>query len=45
MLINEARGSLFDIPLMFAALLQLAIIGVTLYLVMLLIERRLVGER
>ena len=44
-LINEARGSLFDIPLMFAALLQLAIIGVTLYLVMLLIERRLVGER
>ena len=44
-LINEARGSLFDIPLMFAALLQLAIIGVTLDLVMLLIERRLVGER
>jgi NitT/TauT family transport system permease protein len=44
-LINIARGSLFDIPLMFAALLQLAIIGVTLYLVMLLIERRLVGER
>ena len=44
-LINIARGSLFDIPLMFAALLQLAIIGVTLYLVMLFIERRLVGER
>ena len=44
-LINIARGSLFDIPLMFAALLQLAIIGVVLYLVMLLIERRLVGER
>ncbi len=44
-LINVARGSLFDIPLMFAALLQLAIIGVVLYLVMLLIERRLVGER
>ncbi len=44
-LINIARGSLFDIPLMFAALLQLAIIGVTLYLVMLLVERRLVGER
>lgn len=44
-LINIARGSLFDIPLMFAALLQLAIIGVALYLVMLLIERRLVGER
>lgn len=44
-LINIARGSLFDIPLMFAALLQLAIIGVTLYLVMLFIERRIVGER
>jgi NitT/TauT family transport system permease protein len=44
-LINIARGSLFDIPLMFAALLQLAIIGVVLYLVMLLIERRIVGER
>jgi NitT/TauT family transport system permease protein len=44
-LINIARGSLFDIPLMFAALLQLAIIGVVLYLVMLFIERRIVGER
>ena len=44
-LINIARGSLFDIPLMFAALLQLAIIGVALYLVMLFIERRIVGER
>jgi ABC-type nitrate/sulfonate/bicarbonate transport system permease component len=44
-LINIARASLFDIPLMFAALLQLAIIGVALYLVMLVIERRIVGER
>ncbi len=44
-LINIARGSLFDIPLMFAALGQLAIIGVSLYLVMILIERRLVGDR
>ena len=44
-LINIARGSLFDIPLMFAALGQLALIGVTLYLVMVLVERRLVGER
>ncbi len=44
-LINIARGSLLDIPLMFAALLQLAIIGVTLYLLMLLVERWLVGER
>jgi NitT/TauT family transport system permease protein len=44
-LINIARGSLFDIPLMFAALAQLALIGVSLYLVMVLIERRLVGDR
>ncbi len=44
-LINIARASLFDTPLMFAALLQLAIIGVVLYLVMLVIERRIVGER
>jgi NitT/TauT family transport system permease protein len=44
-LINIARGSLFDIPLMFATLLTLALLGVTLYLVMVLIERRLVGER
>ena len=45
MLINMARGSMFDIPLMFASLLTLAIIGVSLYLVMVLIERRLVGDR
>lgn len=44
-LINIARGSLFDIPLMFAALATLALIGVSLYLVMVLIERRLVGDR
>jgi putative riboflavin transport system permease protein len=44
-LINIARGSLFDIPLMFAALVTLALLGVTLYLLMVLIERRLVGER
>ena len=44
-LINIARGSLFDIPLMFAALATLALLGVTLYLLMVLIERRLVGER
>lgn len=44
-LINIARGSLFDIPLMFATLLTLALLGVSLYLVMVLIERRLVGER
>jgi NitT/TauT family transport system permease protein len=44
-LINIARGSLFDIPLMFATLTTLALIGVALYLVMVLIERRLVGDR
>lgn len=44
-LINIARGSLFDTPLMFAALAQLAIIGVVLYLIMLAVERRIVGER
>jgi NitT/TauT family transport system permease protein len=44
-LINIARGSLFDTPLMFAALATLAMLGVSLYLVMVLIERRLVGER
>jgi len=44
-LINIARGSLFDIPLMFSALLTLALVGVVLYLFMVLVERRLVGER
>ncbi len=44
-LINLARGSLFDIPLMFAALLTIAMVGIVLYLVVVLIERRLVGVR
>ncbi len=44
-LINLARGSLFDIPLMFATLFTIALIGVTLYLAVLLLERRLVGAR
>ena len=44
-LINIARGSLFDIPLMFATLLTVAAIGVVLYLLVLLLERRLVGAR
>ena len=38
-LINLARGSLFDIPLLFAALLTVAIIGVALYSAVLLVER------
>ena len=44
-LINLARGSLFDTPLMFAALLTIAIVGIALYLVVVAIERRLVGVR
>jgi len=43
-LINFARGSLFDIPLMFAALVTSALIGVFLYLVVVLIERALIGS-
>ena len=44
-LINLARGSLFDIPLMFATLLTIALVGVALYLVVVVAERRLVGAR
>jgi NitT/TauT family transport system permease protein len=44
-LVNLARGSLFDIPLMFATLLTIALLGVTLYALVVLTERRLVGER
>jgi NitT/TauT family transport system permease protein len=44
-LINLARGSLFDIPLMFATLLTIALVGISLYLVVVLAERRLVGAR
>ena len=44
-LINLARGSLFDIPLMFAALLTIALVGVALYLVVVGVERRLIGVR
>ena len=41
-LINLARGSMFDIPLMFASLLSIALMGVVLYLIVVAIERRLV---
>ena len=44
-LINISRGSLFDIPLMFATLATLALLGVALYLGMVLIERSLIGDR
>jgi NitT/TauT family transport system permease protein len=43
-LIELARGSLFDIPLMFAALVTIALIGVALYLLVILVERALVGS-
>jgi len=42
-LINLARGSLFDFPLMFATLLTIALIAIALYLVVVLAERVLVG--
>jgi NitT/TauT family transport system permease protein len=44
-LINLARGSLFDIPLLFATLLTIALLGVALYLLVVLVERRIVGIR
>jgi NitT/TauT family transport system permease protein len=44
-LVNLARGSLFDIPLMFATLVTIALLGIGLYLVVVLAERRLVGLR
>ena len=44
-LINLARGSLFDTPLLFATLLTVALLGVALYLVVVLVERRVVGAR
>jgi NitT/TauT family transport system permease protein len=44
-LINLARGSLFDIPLLFATLLTIALVGIALYLVVVVVERRLVGVR
>jgi NitT/TauT family transport system permease protein len=44
-LINLARGSMFDIPLMFATLLTIALVGIALYVVVILVERRLVGAR
>jgi len=43
-LINLARGSLFDFPLMFATLLTVALIAVVLYLIVVLAERVLVGS-
>lgn len=44
-LVNIARGSMFDIPLMFATLATIALFGVALYLVVVLVERRVVRAR
>ena len=44
-LVNLARGSLFDIPLLFATLVTIALVGIALYLVVVVAERRLVGVR
>ncbi|HXI46006.1 MAG TPA: ABC transporter permease [Candidatus Acidoferrales bacterium] len=44
-LVNLARGSLFDIPLLFATLLTIAIVGVVLYVLVIVVERSLVGIR
>jgi NitT/TauT family transport system permease protein len=41
-LINLARGSMFDIPLMFATLMTIGLMGIALYLLVVAIERRLV---
>jgi len=42
-LINIARGSMFDFPLMYATLATIAAIAVALYLIVVLVERALVG--
>jgi NitT/TauT family transport system permease protein len=44
-LVNLARGSLFDIPLLFATLVTIALLGIAAYGVAVLAERRLVGLR
>lgn len=44
-LINLARGSLFDIPLLFATLMTIGLVGIALYLSMVALERVLVGVR
>lgn len=45
LLINLARGGTFDIPLMFATIVTIALLGIALYGVVVLVERRLVGRR
>lgn len=43
-LINLARGSLFDYPLLFATLFLIALVGIALYGSVLLVERRLLAR-
>ncbi|HEX5823409.1 MAG TPA: ABC transporter permease [Candidatus Limnocylindrales bacterium] len=45
LLVNLARGSLFDIPLLFATLATIALLGIACYLLVVLAERHLVGLR
>jgi NitT/TauT family transport system permease protein len=45
LLVNLARGSLFDTPLLFATLLTIALLGVVLYGLVVLVERALVRRR
>ena len=45
LLVNLARGALFDIPLMFATVLTIALLGIGLYGLVVLVERRLVRPR
>ncbi len=45
LLVNLARGSLFDYPLMFATLVTIALLGIVSYGLVVLAERRLVGLR
>jgi NitT/TauT family transport system permease protein len=45
LLVNLARGSLFDIPLLFATLLTIALLGIVLYGLVVLVEHALVGPR
>lgn len=45
LLVNLAKGSLFDIPLLFATLLTIALLGIVLYALVVLVERKLVGAR
>jgi NitT/TauT family transport system permease protein len=45
LLVNLARGSLFDIPLLFATLVSIALLGIVLYGLVVLAERAFVGPR